>query len=500
MRIALVVIAALAACGRERASVDDASSGDDRAPKEAAPPRVECSSWGAPAYRGTAMDTPEVVQGGLQWREEHGVPSPDQTTVWFLADNGDKPIARGTAPMYSYPTFWTERGTLAVQMTREAPPLTLATGQERWWWGPFRVGDDVVWSASKITNEGGGVYRVPLAGGEVPTLWGHFATQLLVDGDDLYAVGTIGISRIDLRTNQATPMFAGAGARGLVLAGDRLYWVAGDSILAEPRHGGNVEVIASGLHAPQNVGVGAQTIYYTLAGENGAVFAMPRGGGPVTTVIRPDAYQRPFEWLHESPRGLVAARGWSGNTGLHRAEIFVVPFADQATCGPAPAPKSICTDRLPKEATRIGTTQAAPRLVSGGILWSEDGAARFLADDAVEARTVTGSERAALFAFEPKPEVCEDCEAVLGKAWRIPHDVTAFDRTQIYVASHGASIVWAVPRTGERTQREVLHYSDQSKACGDGILWLHRTERGLVVVPGRGWPTVSTTDVWFVPL
>lgn len=294
----------------------------DQAPQR--PPCPKSSDKKAAVKLGGASQTPIAVPGGIVW--------PEGRTIWFLADDSDKPRTITEAEVEKLlpkPDRHLKRrcgeggcgphgGNIDLVLVEGSNERVIAKGQSEIGAAKL-VGDHVVFATFGAYGASGGVYRAPTSGGQAKKLWDGAITELLVDKTDVYAAGAGGVAWIDLQTDNAVVLDkASSETRAMVLGTDRVVWAdVGDPyhgskpsgrILSAPRHGGALTTHATEQPWPEAITVDDKTIYWSSR-DRGGVWSVAIAGGTVTALVPTDDKCGGVMWLRRTPRGLLFLRG-----------------------------------------------------------------------------------------------------------------------------------------------------------------------------------------------
>lgn len=296
-------------------------------PSPEPPPRQPCPRSGdqrAAVRLGGASEPPIAVPDGVLWAE--------QRTIWFLADDSDKPrtIPQPEAEkLLPKPARRLEHrcgehgcgphgGNIDLVLVEGTNERVIAKGQSEISAAEL-VGEHVVFATYGAHGASGGVYRAPSTGGRRQQLWDGAINTLLVDGHDVYAAGSAGVAWIDLGADQAVVLDkTSTETDAMALTADRVVWAdVGDPyhgskpsgrILSAPRHGGAVTTHAAEQPWPEALAVDDTTIYWGSR-DRGGIWSVALGGGPVTALVPSDHECGGVMWLRRTPRGLIFLRG-----------------------------------------------------------------------------------------------------------------------------------------------------------------------------------------------
>jgi hypothetical protein len=150
-------------------------------------------------------------------------------------------------------------------------------------------------------------------------LWDGAISELLVDGQDVYAAGAGGVAWMDLESSKTVILDASSkDTRSLALGTGRVFWAdVGDPyhgskpsgrILSAPRHGGELTTHATEQPWPEAIAVDDSRIYWGSR-DRGGVWSVEIAGGPVRPLVPTDDKCGGIMWLHRTARGLLFLRG-----------------------------------------------------------------------------------------------------------------------------------------------------------------------------------------------
>lgn len=130
--------------------------------------------------------------------------------------------------------------------------------------------------------------KVPLRGGTVTTLASDQSSphDIAIDANNVYWTNSAGgsVMKVSLAGGAPTTLASGqSDPYGIAVDPASVYWTGGGNVMKASTVGGTPFTLASGQGAGE-IAVNATNIYGTVSGVNGAVIAVPLGGGTVATL------------------------------------------------------------------------------------------------------------------------------------------------------------------------------------------------------------------------